>query len=80
MTGFKIKHNNITQQCNFDVQLASSALNQLRKHCLLARRHLEAFWCFEGDLKIVQWLSKGELWGTAGNSAQGLPPVLGADS
>lgn len=37
MTGFKIKHNNITQQCNFDVQLASSALNQLQKHCLLAK-------------------------------------------
>lgn len=37
MTGFKIRHNNITQQCNFDVQLTSSALNQLRKHCLLAK-------------------------------------------
>lgn len=54
------------QQCNFRAkknnktsQLTSSALNQPENIVSLPKRHLEAFWCVEGDLKIAWWLGEG---------------------
>lgn len=71
MTGFKIKHNNITQQCNFDVQLTSSALNQLRKHCLLAKETFGGVLVLWGRPKNSPVVKRGGTMGHCGELCSG---------
>lgn len=71
MTGFKIKHNNITQQCNFDVQLTSSALNQLRKHCLLAKETFGGVLVLWGRPKNSPVVKRGGTTGHCGELCSG---------
>lgn len=82
MTGFEHKttwNNNLISEPK-NPHKTSSALNQPENILSLPKRHLEAFWCLEGDPKIAWWLGKGiyrALQGTLFMTHAQVPPVQG---